>query len=158
MCTVNVPASVPSRFSDKSETEARVVSIDLEGSKTAEHVAREQVLSGEACSLNRQPLGLIRRPVSGLRGDRPPVSPGDLAHHRGRVLARLQPRLWPRETRPQQFQQLNSFPARQRGAYPGRSSRLRFRCPHKHMIDRRLLSSAKGSCPTRRAELVVDNL
>ena len=85
-----------------------------------------------------QPLGLIRRVISHLRGDGPPIALGDLAHHRGGVLARLQPRLGPRKTWPQQFLQLSAFPARQRGAYPGGSSRLRFCCPHKRMIDRRL--------------------
>ncbi len=113
-----------------------------------------------------QPLGLIRRPVARLRGDRPPVAFGDLAHHRGGVLARLQPRSCPREARPQQCQQLGSLPAGQRGAYPGGSSRLRFCCPHKHMIDRRLRlarplpppcsspgQSPNGCCRTRRARL-----
>ena len=45
----------------------------------------------------------------------------------------------PHETRPQQAQQLSAFPAGQRGAYPGGSICLRFCCPHKHMIGRRLL-------------------
>jgi hypothetical protein len=85
-----------------------------------------------------QPLGPIPCTISCLRGDGPPVAPGDLAHHRGGVLARLQPRLGPREARPQQVQQLSAFPAGQRGAHPGGSSRLRFCRPHKHMIDRRL--------------------
>ena len=78
----------------------------------------------------------VRSPAT--LGDRPPVPSAQVAHHRGGVLARLQPRLGPRETRPQQFQQLSAFPAPQRGAYPGGSSRLRFCCPHKRMIDRRL--------------------
>jgi len=37
----------------------------------------------------------------------------------------------PYEARPQAFQQLSTFPARQRGAYPGGSSRLRLCCLHK---------------------------
>ena len=85
-----------------------------------------------------QPLRPVRRAVSRTLGDRPPVPSAQVAHHRGGVLARLQPRLCPREARPQQFQQLSAFPAPQRGAYPGGSSRLRFCCPHKRMIDRRL--------------------
>ena len=40
------------------------------------------------------------------------------------VLARLQPRLRPGKTRPQQRQQLSPFPQRQPGAYPDGSSRL----------------------------------
>ncbi len=55
-----------------------------------------------------------------------------------RVLARLQPRPGPGETRPQQPQQLSPFPQRQPGPYPDGSSRLRFCCLHKHMIERRL--------------------
>ena len=71
-----------------------------------------------------QPLGLIRRPVPGVPGDAPPVPLRQLAHHRGGVLARLQPRLGPGEARPQQLQQLSPFPQRQPGAYPDGSSRL----------------------------------
>jgi len=47
-----------------------------------------------------QPLGLIRRLVPGMPGDAPPVPLRQLAHHRGRVLARLQPRLRSGKTRP----------------------------------------------------------
>jgi hypothetical protein len=39
---------------------------------------------------------------------------------------------------PQQVQQLGAFPAAQRGAYAGGSSRLRFCCLHTRMIGRRL--------------------
>jgi hypothetical protein len=85
-----------------------------------------------------QPPGLIRRAICYLRGDGPPVAPGDLAHHRGGVPARLQPRLGPRQAWPQQFQQLSAFPARQRGAYAGGSSRRRPCCPHQRMTGRRL--------------------
>ena len=85
-----------------------------------------------------QPLRLIRGPVPGLLSERPPVAPRDLAHQRGRVLAGLQPRLHPRETRPQQVQQLSTFPPAQPGAYPDGSSRLRFCCLHTRIIARRL--------------------
>ena len=72
----------------------------------------------------QQPLGLIRRPVPGMPGDAPPVELRQLAHHRCKVPARLQPRLRPGKTRPQQPQQLSPFPQRQPGAYPDGSSRL----------------------------------
>jgi len=71
-----------------------------------------------------QPLRLIRRPVPGMPGDAPPVPLRQFAHHRGGVLARLQPRLCPRETGPQQFQQLSPFPQRQPDAYADGCSRL----------------------------------
>jgi hypothetical protein len=58
-----------------------------------------------------QPLRPVRRAVPGTLGDRPPVPSAQVAHHRGGVLARLQPRLCPREARAQQFQQLSAFPA-----------------------------------------------
>jgi len=107
-----------------------------------------------------QPLGLVRGAVSGLRGDRPAVPLGDLAHHRGGVLARLQPSLCPREARPQQVQQLSAFPPRQRGAYPGGSSRRRTCCPHKHMIGRRLRPRDRVARPVRahqgRGDLLAD--
>ena len=80
-----------------------------------------------------QPLGPIRRcgPRPARRSSTRCASAGS-AHHRGGILARLQPRLCPREARPQQSQQLSAFPARQPGAYPGGSSRLRFCCRHTH--------------------------
>ena len=90
-----------------------------------------------------QPLRPVRRPVPRMLGDRPPVPSAQLAHHCGGVLARLQPRLCPREARPQQLQQLSPFPAAQRGAYPGGSSRLRFCCRHTRMIGRRLRSAKR---------------
>ena len=71
-----------------------------------------------------QPLGFVRRPVPGMPGDAPPVELRQLAHHRGEVPARLQPRLDAPETRPQQLQQLRAFPQHQPGAYPDGSSRL----------------------------------
>ena len=90
-----------------------------------------------------QPLRPVRRAVPRTLGDRPPVPSAQVAHHCGGVLARLQPRLCPREAGPQQFQQLSAFPAAQRGAYPGGSSRLRFCCLHKRMIGRRLRSAKR---------------
>jgi hypothetical protein len=71
-----------------------------------------------------QPLGLIRRRVPGVPRDAPSVPLRQLAYHCGRVLACLQPRLWPGKTRPEEFQQLSPFPQRQTGAYPDGSSRL----------------------------------
>ena len=62
-----------------------------------------------------QPLGLIRSPVPGMLGDRPPVAPGQAAHHRGKVLARLQPRLHTNKARAQQTQQFSAFPLAQPG-------------------------------------------
>ena len=67
-----------------------------------------------------QPLHPVRGPVPGLLGERPAVAPGNLAHQRGGVLARLQPGLHPRETRAQQLQQLSAFP-------PGQARRLSWR-------------------------------
>jgi hypothetical protein len=99
-----------------------------------------------------QPLGLTRSPVPGMLGDRPPVAPADLAHQRRGVLARLQPRLHPREARPQQLQQLSAFPVGQGDAYPGRSSRLRSCCPHKRMIARRLRRARPDSPPRPRSK------
>ena len=85
-----------------------------------------------------QPLHPVRRPVPGPLGQRPTVTPGQIAHQRGGVLACLQPRFHPGETRAQQFQQLCALPPAQGGAYPDGSSRLRFCCLHKRMIARRL--------------------
>jgi hypothetical protein len=79
---------------------------------------------GVPAGVVEQPLGLVRRLVPGMASDAPPVALWQLAHHRGGVLARLQPRPGPREARPQQFQQLKAFPQRQPGAYPDGSSRL----------------------------------
>jgi hypothetical protein len=56
-----------------------------------------------------QPLRPVRRAIPRTLGDRPPIPSAQVAHHRGGVLARLQPRLGPREARPQQFQQLGTF-------------------------------------------------
>ena len=72
----------------------------------------------------QQPLRPVRRPVPAMPGDTPPVHPGQLAGQRRHVLARLQPRLGPGKTRPQQAQQLIPFPQRQPGAYPDGSGRL----------------------------------
>jgi hypothetical protein len=69
-----------------------------------------------------------------------PVPPRQLAEQRRYVLSCLQPRLCPDEARLQQLRQPGSFPAAHPGPYPGSSSRLRFCCPHKHMIARRLPS------------------
>jgi hypothetical protein len=85
-----------------------------------------------------QPLHPVRGPVPGPLGQRPAVTPGQIAHQRGGVLARLQPRFDPRETRTQQFQQFSVFPPAEADAYPGGSSRLRLCCPHKRIIARRL--------------------
>jgi hypothetical protein len=93
-----------------------------------------------------------QRAVPRTLGDRPPIPSAQVAHHRGGVLARLQPRLGPREARPQQSRQLSALPAPQRGAYPGDSSRLRFCYLHKRMIDRRLRSANRFA---RRAQAQV---
>jgi hypothetical protein len=78
----------------------------------------------------------ITLPIGGTLGQRPPVAFRQVADHRGDVLVRLQPRLHPGETRPQQLQQLTAHPPAQPGAYPGGSSRLRFCRSHKRMIAR----------------------
>jgi hypothetical protein len=78
--------------------------------------------------------------------DDPPSSPPPPGGYFGlrpvgsyaRLLARLQPHLHPGKARPQQFQQLSAFPPTQPSAYPGGSSRIRFRCLHTRIIARRL--------------------
>jgi hypothetical protein len=79
---------------------------------------------GVPARMIQQPLGLVRRLVPVMPGDAPPVPLRQLAHHRGGVLARLQPRLRPGKARPQQHQQLSPFLQRQPGAYADGSSRL----------------------------------
>ncbi len=79
------------------------------------------------------------------RGQRPTRSRGTPAgrlpaRRRGRP-GRPPPRRAPRQP-PQQF---SPCPGRVPSLYPGSSSRLRFCCPHKHMIDRRLRPSHTGS-------------
>lgn len=79
------------------------------------------------------------------RGQRPTRSRGTPAgrlpaRRRGRP-GRPPPRRAPRQP-PQQF---SPCPDRVPSLYPGSSSRLRFCCPHKHMIDRRLRPSHTGS-------------
>jgi hypothetical protein len=86
----------------------------------------------------QQPLGPARRPVPAAPGDAPPVHTGQLAAQRRHVLARLQPRLCPGKTRPQQAQQLIPFPQRQPGAYADGSGRLGSCTRHTGMITRRL--------------------
>jgi hypothetical protein len=49
----------------------------------------------------QQPLRPVRRPVPGVLGDGPPVPRRQVAGQRVHVLPRLQPRLRPREARPQ---------------------------------------------------------
>ena len=84
-----------------------------------------------------QPLGPVRRPCPGVLGDRLPVTPGQSADRGTDVFARLQPRLWPGEARPQPSWQLSMFPAGKPGPYPGSGSRLRPCCPHACMTGRR---------------------
>ena len=96
----------------------------------------------------QQPLGLTRCPVARLLGGRPSVPRRQVAGQRGHVLPRLQPRLRPREARPQQSHQGRPLPRRLADPYPGSGSRLVLICPHKHMIPRRLRSS-HGNHPTQ---------
>ena len=111
-----------------------------------------------------QPLHPVRRPVPGPLGQRPAITSRQITHQRSGVLAGLQPRLHPRETRTHQFQQLIAFPPAKASAYPGGSSRLRSCCPHKRMIARRLRhaktyrrstagQTPNGCCRTRRPVL-----
>ena len=72
----------------------------------------------------QQPLHPVRRAVSRMLGDRPPVPPRQLADQRRHVLARLLPRLRPGKARPQPSYQLSPFPDRPPSPYPGSSSRL----------------------------------
>lgn len=86
----------------------------------------------------QQPLRPVRRPVPGMLSDGPPIALRYLTDQRRYISARVLPRLRPHEARPQPPQQLGSCTHRTPSLYPGSSSRLRFCCPHKHMIDRRL--------------------
>ena len=95
--------------------------IQAAGREPAHHAHRGR---GVPARVVQQPLRPVRRPVPALPGDTPPVHPGQLADQRRHILARLQPRLCPGETRPQQTQQLIPFPQRQPGAYPDGSGRL----------------------------------
>ena len=108
----------------------------------------------------QQPLHPVRRPVPGMLGDRPPVPLRQLADQRGHVPARMLPRPRPGKAPPQGAHQLSPFTDRPPSPYPGSSSRLRFICPHKHMIVRRLRprhtnpcvppgQTANGGCRTR---------
>ena len=88
----------------------------------------------------QQPLHPVRGAVPGMLGDRPPVPLRQLADQRRHILPGLLPRLGPGKARPQPSDQLSPFPDCLPSPYPGSSSRLRFICPHKHMIARRLRS------------------
>ena len=77
--------NLPSRFSDKREAEAGVVALDLKCSKTAEHVAREQVLFRQACPVNRQPVVGSRGPDIEHVGMQPCSESGCLAYGRSNV-------------------------------------------------------------------------
>jgi hypothetical protein len=118
-----VPAAAPGRLLQASHREPAYLAHRSEG------VPRGAV---------EQPLGPVRRPVPDMLGDGPAVTFGCLAHYRVDVLACLQPRRDPDETRPHLLQQLSAFPDREPGPYAGSSSRLRFCCLHKRMIARRL--------------------
>ena len=85
-----------------------------------------------------QPLRPARRPVSRMLGDRPAITPRQAAGQRTDILAGLQPRLRPGETRSQQAQQLRVLQGACARPYPGSRSRLRFCCCHERMIARRL--------------------
>src|SRR5215471_3876444 len=93
----------------------------------------------------------LRRPVSHPLRNRPPIPLRQLTDQGSNVLARLQPRLHPPETRTQQAQQLTTVPAALGRTYSDGSSRLRFCCPHKHMIDRRLRLAQLSPHPTLRS-------
>ncbi len=71
---------LPSRFSDKREAEPGVVSIDLECSKAAKHIAREQVSFREACPVNRKPVVSSRGPDIEHVGMQPGSESGCLAY------------------------------------------------------------------------------
>ena len=101
----------------------------------------------------QQPLHPGRRPVARLLGDRPPVPRRKVAHQRIHVLPGLQPRLRPREARPDQPHQGRPLPQRPPCPYPGDSSRLVFICQHKHMIPRRLPSSHGNHKPRMSQQL-----
>jgi hypothetical protein len=107
------------------------------GREPAHHAHRG---GGIPARVIQQPLGPVRRPVSVLPGDTPPVHPGQLADQCRYVLACLQPRLGPGKARPQQTQQLILFPQRQSGTYSDGSGRLCSCTLHTGMITRRLRS------------------
>src|SRR3954447_24142938 len=87
----------------------------------------------------QQPLRPVRRPVPGMLGDRPPVPRRQVTDQRRYIPSRLQPGLRPGEAQPEQAHQGRPLPHRPVRPYAGSSSRLRFICPHKHMI--------LGGCP-----------
>jgi hypothetical protein len=110
------PATEPRRFSQPGDREP------------ADHAHRRERIPHRPV---QQPLRPIRRPVSGMLGDRPAIALRQPADQRTYILARLQPRLRPGETRPQRNQQFPALPRAQARPYPGSRSRLRFCCPHK---------------------------
>lgn len=101
----------------------------------------------------QQPLRPVGAAVPGMLGDRPPVPLRHLADQRRHVLSGLLPGLRPRKARPQRAHQLSPFPDGPASPYPGSSSRLRFICPHKHMIVRRLRSRHTNPAASRLVKL-----
>ncbi len=82
--------------------------------------------------------GCYPAPGPHMSYDRPPVTPGDLAHYRGRVLARLQRRLCPREAQPQQFQQFGAFMCASAAPILAAAAAFGFVVLMKRMTNRRL--------------------
>jgi hypothetical protein len=126
------PASTPGRIIQPGHREP------------ADHSHRGEGIPHRAAE---QPLGPQRRPVPCLLGDRPAVPLGQATGQGPDIFARLAPRLHPHKARPQQPQQLTTLPGRQRGPYPGGSSRLRFCCCHERMIGRRLRLVERAASP-----------
>ncbi len=90
-----------------------------------------------------QPLRAVRRPVSDLLGDRPPVALGQVADQRVTYLPRAA-RSRACEARAQRPHQFDPRPPGVTARYPGDGSRLRFCCPHTHMIAGRLPPCAQN--------------
>jgi hypothetical protein len=83
-----------------------------------------------------------------MLSDRPAIALRQPADQRTDILARLQPRLGPGETRPQRNQQLPAPPRTQACPYPGSRSRLRgARCRRPDRPE-----------PVRQARFQVDDL
>jgi hypothetical protein len=85
-----------------------------------------------------QPLCLVRRQVTSMLGDGPPILPWQITHQPGQVLLRLRERLHPGEAGPQPPVQLGQVRDRPLTLYDDSRSRLADLVRHNMMILGRL--------------------